>query len=95
MEVRLHFPDLPENLRKGEGESRSSKIGEGITGWTASFPLCGKKKGFQVAQDCLSMVHTHLTNMNGIKEKLVYQPFVEFLLMIGLLDTSLIIVLTF
>ena len=27
-------------LRKDEGKSKSSKIGERVTGWTESLPLC-------------------------------------------------------
>lgn len=43
----------------------------------------------------LSMVHTDLTRMNDIEGKLAYQPFIGFLLMIGLLDTFLILEHTF
>ena len=48
LQVRLYIPDLPGDSRKGEGETRNSKIGEGITGLIASYPLRGRKKGFQV-----------------------------------------------
>ena len=43
----------------------------------------------------LSMVPNDLTSMNVIKAKLVCQLFIQFHLIIALLDTSLLLLLTF